>query len=501
MLALSVDRAAPVALHAQLAAQLRAFVLSGRIMPGARLPSTRALAADLGIARATAVLAVEQLVAEGYAEGRRGAGLFVSPRLPEAALGLDAPDPPMPPRPSPPPPAWRPFAVGALDPGLFPHELWARLLQRGWRAHGAELLRRPDPFGWRPLRSAIARHLGEWRGIACDPDQIAITAGIADATALVAACGFPRGARVVVEDPGYPAIAAELLRCGLRPVPLRVGAGGLDPARIQAHAMARTARGVFVAPARQHPLGGAMPVDRRLALLDWARRTGGLVVEDEFDGEYRYAGAPLPALTSLDRDGRVIHVGSFSKVLSGSLRLGYAVLPAALLGAAHAHLRARPPAASVVAQPALAAFVASGDFAAHVRRTRRIYARRLDALLRAGARWAGLLDIEPTDCGLHVVMRFGPRMPPQVDDRRIAAAALAAGVVVAPLSASYARAPRRQGLLLGFAGFPEDVLAAAMDRLGDAAAAVARPHARRAAASDQFAAATSAAQRARKAVR
>jgi GntR family transcriptional regulator/MocR family aminotransferase len=476
-LALSVDRAAPLPLHAQLAAQLRAFVLSGRVMPGARLPSTRAMAAELGIARATAVLAVEQLAAEGYAEGRRGAGLFVSRRLPEQTLGVAAPRPRLP-RPSPPPPAWRPFAVSALDPELFPHDAWARLLQRGWRAHGAELLRRPDTFGWLPLRAAIARHLGEWRGIVCDPGQVAITAGVADATALVAACGFPRGARVVVEDPGYPAIAAELLRCGLRPVPIRVGAGGLDPSRLDIHAEARTARGVFVAPARQHPLGGAMPVGRRLALLDWARRVDGLVVEDEFDGEYRYAGSPLPALTSLDRAGRVVHVGSFSKVLSASLRLGYAVLPAALLGAAHAHLRAGPPTASVVAQPALADFVASGDFAAHVRRTRRIYARRLEALLQAGRPWRGLLDIEPTDCGLHVVVRFGPRMPARVDDRAIAAAALEAGVVAAPLSASHARPPRRHGLLLGFAGFPEEVLAAAMDRLGRAAVAVARRHAR-----------------------
>ncbi|MFM8990777.1 MAG: GntR family transcriptional regulator, partial [Alphaproteobacteria bacterium] len=243
-LALSVDRGSATPLHMQISAQLRAFVLAGRVAPGARLPSTRALAAELGVARSTAVLAAEQLAAEGYVEGRAGAGLFVSTRLPEPSRPAPPPRrPPPPPATSPPPAPWRPVAVGALDPELFPHEAWARLLQRGWRAHGGALLHRPDPFGWAPLRAAIARHLGEWRGIDCDPGCVVVTAGMADATALVAACGFPRGARVVVEEPGSGAIAAELLRCGLRPVPVRVEAGGLDAARIAATPAARGARG------------------------------------------------------------------------------------------------------------------------------------------------------------------------------------------------------------------------------------------------------------------
>jgi GntR family transcriptional regulator/MocR family aminotransferase len=471
MLALSVDRGSPVPLSAQIAAQIRSFVLSGRVAPGARLPSTRALAIELGIARATAVLAADQLVAEGYVEGRAGSGLFVSRRLPEQPFQdrmMRRPDrrralPPS----SAQPVCWLPFAVGALDPALFPHDDWARLLQRGWRIHGAEMLRRPAPFGWQPLRAAIADHLRAWRAIDCDAEQIVVTSGIADAIGLVAACAFRPGDRVVVEDPGYPAIREELARHGLRAVPFRVDTAGLDAARISADPAARRARGVFVTPARQHPLGGAMPVDRRLALLNWAAHADGLVIEDEFDGEYRYAGAPLPALTSLDREGRVVHVGSFSKVLSGSLRLGYVVLPPGLLGAAHAALGVRPPAASIVAQPALAEFLASGDFAAHVRRTRRIYARRLDALLEAGQRWSGHIAIEPTEGGLHVVARFGPRMARGVTDREVAAAARESGIVVVPLSASYARAPRGRGLLLGFAGFAEEPLVAAMNRLGE----------------------------------
>jgi GntR family transcriptional regulator/MocR family aminotransferase len=470
ILALSVDRALSIPLSAQIAAQIRSFVLSGRVVPGARLPSTRALAVELGIARATAVLAAEQLVAEGYVEGRAGAGLFVSRRLPDQPFQDRTVHGAEPRRPLPSgaakPAPWGPFAVGAIDPELFPHEGWARLLQRGWRAHGPEMLRRVEPFGWPPLRAAIAHHLRDWRAIDCDAAQIVVTSGIADAIGLIAACAFRPGDRVVVEDPGYPAIRVELARHGLRAVPLRVDAAGLDAARISADPVARKARGAFVTPARQHPLGGAMPVDRRLALLNWAAEAGGLVVEDEFDGEYRYAGAPLPALTSLDRDGRVVHVGSFSKVLSGSLRLGYVVLPHGLLGAAHAALGTRPPAASIIAQPALAEFLASGDFAAHVRRTRRIYARRLAALLEAGRSWSDCIAIEPTEGGLHVVARFGPRMARDVTDRAVAAAARDAGVVVAPLSASYARAPRGRGLLLGFAGFPEDALIAAMDRLG-----------------------------------
>lgn len=477
-LALSVDRNSATPLHVQLADQLRAFVLAGRVAPGALLPSTRALAAELGIARSTAVLAAEQLVAEGYAEGRRGAGLFVSPRLPEDPL-----HPPVPrrldmARSSPSPAPWVPFAVEASDPDLFPHKAWARLLQRGWRDHGAALMRRPDPFGWPALRAAIARHLREWRGIDCDGARVVVTAGVADAIGLVGACAFRAGDRVVVEDPGYPAIATELARGGLKPVPVRVDADGLDASHIGSVPAARGARGAFVAPARQHPLGGTMPVDRRLALLGWARRVDGVIVEDEYDGEYRYAGAPPPALTSLDSDGRVVHVGSFSKVLSRGLRLGYVVLPAPLVGRARVLLEARTPGASVVAQPALAEFIASGDFAAHVRRTRRIYARRLEALSAAGRAWRGLLDIEPTQCGLHAVVNFGPHIPARIGDRDVAAAARDAGIAVGALSAHYSMAPRRRGLLLGFAGFPEDVIAAAMDRLGSVVEEVARRRAR-----------------------
>lgn len=470
VLALSVDRTATTSLAGQLAAQLRNFILSGRVTSGARLPSTRAMATELGIARSTAIQAVEQLVAEGYVEGRRGAGLFVSSLLPEHLLVpmasrrlpppliLSAPSPVL------------PFTPEALDPDLFPHVIWARLLQRGWRAHGVALLRHSDPFGWLPLRAAIARHLRDWRGIDCDPACVVITAGMADATSLLASGLFQRGDRVVVEDPGYPVIAAELARSGLRAVPLRVDADGLDARQILADPSARRARGAFVAPARQHPLGGSMLLSRRLALLAWAREAEGVIVEDEYDGEYRYAGAPLPALMSLDRHGIVVHVGSFSKVLSRSLRLGYVVLPAGLAETVRSRLSYRVPLASIPVQPALAEFIASGELAAHVRRTRRIYARRLEALLDAARPWRGLLDVAPTDCGLHVIARFGPSMPRGTDDRAVTEAANGCGLVVRPLSASHVLMPRHQGLILGFAGFPESVLAGAMDRLGRVAA-------------------------------
>ena len=474
LLSLALDRQAKLPLHVQLAEGLRRLILGGRIAPGARLPSTRALAEEHGIARATAVLAVEQLAAEGYVTARRGSGLYASAMLPEAGLpegSLQVPRPARPtaPSPAPPPAPWQPFQIEATDPALFPRQALGRLLQRHWRADGAGLLAPQDGFGLFALRAALAQHLRDWRGIAAEPTQIIITSGFFDGLDIIAAAAFTPDDAVLIEEPGFPPLRHALERLGLRPALGLADQAGLDPA-----ALDQALRGVFMAPSRHYPLGGTLSLSRRLAFLDWAERAGGFLVEDDYDGEYRYAGAPLPALMSLDRAARVIYLGSFSKVLSRSIRLGYVVLPLPLVAPARAHLARRGVAASILAQGALAEFITSGDFAAHIRRTRRLYGRRLAAMQEALAPLVPYLTPEPTDAGLHLVARLGPRLKGRVTDQAIAAAALAEGLHLAPLSPLYAGPPRAQGLLLGFAGFTEAHIQAAMPRLGGLMARLAR---------------------------
>ncbi|HRD76045.1 MAG TPA: PLP-dependent aminotransferase family protein, partial [Hyphomicrobiaceae bacterium] len=453
-------------LNTQLGRQLRALILDGRISAGARLPSTRSLADDLGVSRATVVLAFEQLVSEGYIEGRRGSGMYVADDLPEQALQVRAPTAAksaatrMPPVPMPGP--HRPFQPGASDGQLFPHQEWSRLLYRSWRSPPSALLGTIDPFGWPPLREAIARHLHEWRGIACGAHQILITGGTADATELVAHTAFAPGAVLHIEDPGYPTLRYTLESLGFRVYPVPVDDDGFDIARAAALG---TAAGAIIAPSRQFPLGATLPVGRRLQLLDWASAEHAFLVEDDFDSEYRYLGSPLPALMSLDRHGRTIYIGSFSKVLSPALRLGFVVLPEALIERARRHLAERGTLASLVAQPALAEFIASGQYATHIRRTRRIYARRMQALMASAPRLAGLLDLKPTSAGMHIVAELDPRLAARKSDRDLSAALAAAGIIAPPLAAYYAGAATRAGLLLGFAGFDEAAITTAAETM------------------------------------
>lgn len=464
-LALSVDVRAAEPLHVQLGRQLRAMILSGRIARGARLPSSRALALDLGVSRSTVVLALEQLASEGYLVGRRGSGLYVPEALPEQALQVEA-------RPAPsrsrraliepaPEPA-RPFQIGATDASLFAYQKWARLLYRTWRAPEAKLVSASHPFGWRELREAISGHLAEWRGLVCDPAQILVTSGTADSVEIIAQCAFRQGEVVCVEDPGYPTLRYALSRYGIATEAVPVDEDGICSARVARH---RFARGAIVTPSRQFPLGGTLPLARRLELLEWAAASGGTIVEDDFDSEYRYEGAPLPALSSLDSAGRTIYLGSFSKVLSPTLRLGFIVLPERLVAPVHDHIRRRGATASLVAQPAVAALIASGEYATHIRRTRRIYARRMAALVAEAERYRDLLDVRPTAAGMHVVADLAPALAGRADDRAVAHRAQAAGISVAPLADYYAGRARRQALLLGFAGFEEEMLQHALRRL------------------------------------
>ena len=459
LLGLALDRGDGEPLHVQLTQGLRERILTGRITPGAKLPSSRQFAAELGVSRVTIVTAIDQLVSEGYAEGRHGSGVYVSADLPEEVLqaapviseiSLDDPLPP--------PAPMRPFQPAAPDLDLFPHAEWAKLMERVWRAPEQRLLANADPLGWGPLRVAIARHLNQWRGINCSPHQIIITSGAAEAIDLLARAVLKTGDRVFMEEPGYRILRRSLILAGLSPVPVAIDQQGFDIEHAQT--VAADARAVVVTPSRQYPLGITMPLARRLELIGWARQTGGLIIEDDYDSEYRYQGRPLPAMMSLEEGaGQVIYVGSFSKVMWPSLRIGFMAVPQNLVTQIADVLRASAPRASLVVQPVLARFMEDGSFATHIRKMRRIYARRQQALIDAVSRHLdGLLTVEPAPAGMHLIAELSPALAARMDDAEASRRAAEVDVTAIPLSLFFDGPATRQGLVLGYAGFEETAI-------------------------------------------
>lgn len=459
--AIALDRAGAAPLHVQLTGQLRDMILSGRIAPGGRLPGSRAFASDLGVSRITVTTSMDQLVAEGFAEGRHGKGLFVAPHLPDTSLKIAGFDEPFDIHPietgqsSP-----VPFQPAAHDARLFPHDEWAKLLEQTWRSPDNRAASGIDPFGHPALREAIAHHLHEWRGLRCQPSQVFVTAGGGDTTQLIIRAIGLVGHDVVLEDPGYPLFASELAQQGVGVVPVAVDEDGLDPAAMPA------ARLAITTPSRHYPTGVTMPLARRLDLLAWSDRHQALILEDDFDSEYRYRGTPLPTLMGLANNDRVLYMGSFSKVFTPQLRLGYLVVPEPLAASFEDVLRQRGPLASAIAQPALARFMASGRFATHIRRMRRVYGARQQALTDSVSRHlSGLLSVQAEAGGMHLTARLCTGLAVRMNDRQVSHKAREAGLVLPALSSYGAGSEGCQGLLMGYSGFDEAELDAACARL------------------------------------
>jgi GntR family transcriptional regulator / MocR family aminotransferase len=469
---IALDPKAPESLAAQLARELRRLALSGSMAAGAKLPSSRALAQLLGVSRNTVAAAFDFLAAEGYVEARQGGGTFLTAACAEATLGTGTPGAAAAPglsargkalrrattAPIGPPLVFTP-GVPALD--AFPLEEWRQLLARSGRRLGREALWLADPRGWPPLRQAIAQHLGPARGVACDPDQIIVLASARQAVDLAARIVADPGDAAWVEEPGYGETRAALIAAGLVPAPVPVDAEGLDVAA--GIALAPAARLACVTPSHQYPLGAVMSLKRRLALIDWARHAGALIVEDDYDGEFRYGGKPLTALYGLDGGDRVIYVGSFSKSMFPSLRLAYMVAPAKLADAFTAARSQLDGHAAALGQAALAEFMASGSFGAHIRRMRALYQARQQALLsHAWQRLDGAVTLGPASAGLHLVGQLADC----IDDRALAARVT--GAAPAPLSRYYAGPTQCRGLILGYAGWDEPALAAGIQALARA---------------------------------
>jgi GntR family transcriptional regulator/MocR family aminotransferase len=424
------------------------------------LPSSRVYAEELSVSRATVVAAIDELIAEGYSEGRRGSGVFVARDLPDHALR--AAEQAAPPAESalPRPDEVRPFQPAAPELALFPYEIWAKLMLKTWRHPVRELLSTPDLLGWAPLRVAIADHLRAFRGMRCAPERVVITSGAGEALELLAQSIFKRGDKVLIEEPGYSVVRRTFSELGLKAVPIPVDEDGLDIAR-----GVGDARAAVVTPARQYPLGMTMPLGRRLALLEWARLRKTWIIEDDYDSEYRYQGKPLPALMGIDDSGAVISLGSFSKTMLPGLRIGYLVVPHTLIDDISAVMSGRGARVSIFLQPVLAEFMRLGHYAGHIRRMRRLYARRQLALREAIAQHAGdLLSTAPEPAGMHLICTLRNGM----NDRDASKRAAEAGLVAPALSNYFAGVPFRQGLILGYAGFDETVIDTSIKTLAQA---------------------------------
>jgi GntR family transcriptional regulator/MocR family aminotransferase len=482
-LALQRDGGEPM--HRQVYSVFRSAILDGAFAPGMRLPSTRALADDLGVSRTTVLQAFERLVSEGYATARSGAGTRVAmtlsatahrrssirversgPRAPDRAPRLSRSSMAVLDEFKNPRPAFRmvPFALGVPAIDEFPVALWSRLIGRLWRTRASEMLGFTDVRGYPPLREAIAQYVMTARGVRCTADQVFVVNGAQHGIDLMARMLLDPGDTAWVEDPGWRPMRATLRAAGARLVRVPVDEQGIDVT--EGERRAPDARLALVTPSYQAPLGVALTLERRLALLDWAARADAWILEDDYNGEYRYDTDPIPAVHSLDRAGCVIYVGSFSKTIAPGLRVGYLVLPHSLVAVARLARLASDMHTSVAEQAVLAEFLSGGHFARHIRRTRELYRQRQSDMLALGAELTpGLLEMRRAPAGMHLL----GLLPHGADARAVSWAAAERGVQVTPLSRS---APGsitggREGLLLGYSAYGRDATEAALRVLAE----------------------------------
>lgn len=460
MPAISLDKNAAIPLHRQLYSSLREAILSGQLRAGTRLPSTREMAQYVGVSRNTVLNAFEQLLAEGFLEGKIGSGSFVADAVAFAAHHHDA----VTPRGNRPPASDlstllvndksdRPLrALGAFRASLpaldlFPWPAWSQMVARAARSLTREQLAYSDAAGLFAFREVIAGYLRTARNVRCEPEQVLIVSGSQQALCLAAGVLLNREDAVWMEEPGYVGARHAFVMNGNRIVPVPVDSDGLMVE--EGRKRCPDARMAYVTPSHQYPLGVTMSLHRRLELLEWADSNNAWIVEDDYDSEYRYVTRPLSSLQGLSRQDRVIYTGTFSKVLFPALRLGYMVVPRDFVDRFAAVRAASDVYPSPLFQIALTTFIREGAFSRHVRRMRSVYSERLNELATSVKRdFAGILSIECQDSGMHVAAFLGHG----IDDVRVAQAAAMRGVTVLPLSACHLSGDVRRGLILGFGG-------------------------------------------------
>lgn len=457
---IQLDRTRDATLYDQLVEQTRQAILMRRLAAGIRLPATRTLATDLGISRNVIVAAFDELISEGYLEGRVGSGTYVTsdlPPVPGRTLAAPIGTPRWLTRDHPIADAMPPPARDAIDFRLGTPTL-APLPLAVWRSAWRDVLNALPPTQYGPvagdpdLRAAIAGYLGRARGIACGPEDVIVTAGASQALDLIARVTLAPGDPVGMEEPGYPE-ARDLFRMReARIVPLPVDDDGLCVECLPTGAAAPLL--VYVTPSHQYPLGARLPIARRMALLAWATANDSLIIEDDYDSEFRFDAPPLPALAGLDEAGHVAYIGTFSKVLTPSLRAGYLVAPRPLRERIVRATQATALLTPWPVQRALASFLVSGDLERHIRRMRRHYAAKRAALRDALAPVASLARLQGLEAGLHAYLELRC----DLDPNSIIARATARGVIVYSLADYYVGAPDRCGVLLGYGGLAPDAV-------------------------------------------
>jgi GntR family transcriptional regulator/MocR family aminotransferase len=479
LIALAIDRRGATPLYQQIVDRLREAIEDGRVATGTRLPSTRILADELSVSRNTVIQVFETLTGEGFLASRVGAGTFVTGRdrddvqparreaersgssgaypfrslsgrgknLLRSATGEFVERP-------------TPFMPDLPDLREFPIRTWLRLLNETSGRLTGEILADTTNAGYEPLRRAIAQHLNASRGMACDFSQIIITTGSQQGLDLICRLLIDPGDPIWHEEPGYIGARAVMSANGASIYPVPADERGLCVEDAQARLPAP--RMIFVSPARHYPLGGTLSMERRKLLLDVARRSGAWIVEDDYDHEFRYAGAPSPAIQGLDRDDRTLQVGTFSKILLPSFRLGYIVVPRDLSPAFAKARAVLDRHASLIEQMAISEFMLRGLFVAHVRRMRSLYRARQAALVSGLAGVLGrTVPLANLETGTHVILP----LKPTASDTLVAKALAAQGVIVRPLSPYYAGTRREQGLLFGFSAYDEGEIEQGLRRL------------------------------------
>lgn len=460
---IAVDRNALKPLHKQIYDAFRATIVARNLRAGQQIPSTRALASDLGISRIPVLNAYAQLLAEGYFESRVGTGTFVSGSLPDQLTSCEHPRDGTAERGSGPRPVsrrsglllrgekapwltgWGAFSVGQLGFDHFPLQVWSSLITRHGRSLGPRELNYGDPMGTKEFREAIAAYLRTSRAVRCEARQIMVVNGSQQALEISARVLLDPGSSVWIEEPGYPLLQSALSITGCRLVPVPVDGEGLDVAA--GIRRSRKARAAFVTPSHQFPLGVTMSASRRLQLLDWAQSSGAWIVEDDYDSEYRYETMPIASLQGLDHNSRVIYIGTFSKTLFPSLRLGYLVIPPDLIDRFVAVRRSMDLSPPHFYQTVLTDFMNEGHFSRHIRKMRLIYSERRSKLVEAlQSEFGSWLPVAGERAGMHLVVT----LPKGLLDQEISVRAAGQGLWLWPLSPSYLGKSSRQGFILGF---------------------------------------------------
>jgi GntR family transcriptional regulator/MocR family aminotransferase len=438
-LLVEIDRGDAAPMHAQLERELRSAVRDGRLAAGAPLPSTRALADQLGVSRGVVVEAYDQLVAEGYLVARHGSATRVARRATAPMRQL---------RPAPTtPPVRVDFRPGRPDVSQFPRDAWLRSVRRALSEAPADRFTYADGRGLAELRTALAEYLNRVRGTVADPERMVISSGYSQGLSLVSQVLRASGARrLAIEEPSYEGARDTIRAAGLDLVPVGVDDDGLQVSQLER----ADADAVLVTPAHQYPTGGVLPSHCRASLASWASRNDALIIEDDYDAEYRYDREPIGAVQGLAPD-RVVYAGSASKTLAPGLRLGWLVLPEALVDRVAAAKIAADHGSAALEQLTFADFIARGELDRHLRRMRVVYRRRRDALVAALARHLPQLRVTGTAAGLHLLAW----LPPDVDEASVVSAAAEQGILVYGLRPHQMRPDGTGALIFGYGSLAE----------------------------------------------